>query len=263
MDVFYIILIALGLVVAAVFVIVLVSYFASKKQALTTEENYIKHLLPGIDCGVCGCTSCAEFAKKVASGEVSSDNCKVNSLSNREKIKRHFVKPIDSNIKSVAFVKCKGGCSCKDKYNYMGDVSCNSIENLHSGIKTCKAGCIGCGDCVKVCPYGAIEISNKGAAKVNEYKCTGCKKCLDVCPNKLITMIPTTQNVGVVCNNTFDDATISSSCSVACIRCETCISVCPNKAISMVNNIPVIDPSKCTSCGKCIASCPKHVISHL
>ena len=263
MDILYLILIAVGLIFVAVLIVALISYWTTKKQGLSHEENYVKNLLPGIDCGACGCKTCAEFAKCVANGECNSDKCKVNTFANREKLKRHFVKNVETNIKNVAFVKCKGGCSCKDKYDYIGNKSCEAIEHLHSGQKACKAGCIGCGDCAKKCPFGAISISPKGVAIVDEYKCTGCEKCIDVCPNKLITMVPSTQNVAVVCNNTFDDAGIAKECEVACIRCKTCVNVCPAGAITMVNNLPVIDPSKCTSCGKCIASCPKHVISHI
>ena len=263
MDILYIILIALVALLVAVLVLILVSYIASKKKGLTPEENYIKTLLPGIDCGTCGCETCEEFAKKVAIGAAQCDACKVNTFANREKLKRHLVRPLDTNIKNVAFVRCKGGTSCKNKYNYIGEPSCSACERLHSGIKACKAACIGCGDCVKACPFNAIEISEKGTAVVNEFKCTGCAECVKACPNKLIAMIPTTQKVAVVCNNTFDDSGIVKSCSVACVRCEECVKACPSGAISMQNGLPVINANKCINCGRCVAVCPTHVISHL
>jgi len=263
MNTFYAILVAILAVIVAICTVVLISYLASKKQGLSSEENYVKHLLPGIDCGACGCKSCAEFAKRVAAHERDADGCKVNTFRNRQKLSRHFEKPIDRNVKRVAFVRCKGGTKCELKYDYVGENSCSACEKLHSGKLACKAGCLGCGDCVKACPYGAIFISERGVAEVNASKCTGCGRCTRTCPNKLIELISTSQKVNVVCNNTFDDKGITKICSVGCVRCEACVNICPHGAIRMENNLPVIDPAKCTNCGRCVASCPTKVISHL
>ena len=41
--------------------------------------------------------------------------------------------------------------------------------------------CVGCGDCVRVCPKkGAIEII-RGKAVINLEKCIACDKCIDIC----------------------------------------------------------------------------------
>ncbi len=41
--------------------------------------------------------------------------------------------------------------------------------------------CIGCGECEKICPVGAIHLENKKSV-VNSAKCIGCASCLAVCP---------------------------------------------------------------------------------
>ena len=39
-------------------------------------------------------------------------------------------------------------------------VACMSHDRGAAVMKACKAGCIGCGKCVKVCPFDAIVLEN-------------------------------------------------------------------------------------------------------
>jgi len=51
------------------------------------------------------------------------------------------------------------------------------------------------------------------------------------------------------------------SCEYGCLGYATCMRACPFNAITMsADNLPLIDPEKCTACGKCVAACPKQVI---
>ena len=51
------------------------------------------------------------------------------------------------------------------------------------------------------------------------------------------------------------------SCEFGCLGYATCMRACPFHAITMsADNLPLIDPEKCTACGKCVAACPKQVI---
>lgn len=51
------------------------------------------------------------------------------------------------------------------------------------------------------------------------------------------------------------------SCEFGCLGYATCMRACPFSAITMsADNLPLIDPEKCTACGKCVAACPKQVI---
>jgi heterodisulfide reductase subunit A len=48
--------------------------------------------------------------------------------------------------------------------------------------------CTGCGTCVKLCPYGAIQKDERGVARVTSVVCKGCGTCAASCPERAITM---------------------------------------------------------------------------
>jgi Fe-S-cluster-containing hydrogenase component 2 len=45
-----------------------------------------------------------------------------------------------------------------------------------------KASCVGCGNCLRVCPAQAIKLI-KGKAEVDYSLCQGCLVCLSYCPS--------------------------------------------------------------------------------
>jgi len=48
--------------------------------------------------------------------------------------------------------------------------------------------CTGCGDCVAVCPTGAISLLANLAA-IDQGRCTGCEACLTACPSGAIVAV--------------------------------------------------------------------------
>jgi MinD superfamily P-loop ATPase len=56
-----------------------------------------------------------------------------------------------------------------------------------------QAKCLACGQCLDVCTYGAIEMTD-GFYMIDEISCEGCGYCARVCPEKAITNVQ--QNVG-------------------------------------------------------------------
>lgn len=54
------------------------------------------------------------------------------------------------------------------------------------------------------------------------------------------------------------------SCVYGCLGYGTCVRACPFDAMKMgEDNLPVVDPEKCTACGNCARACPKNVIEIL
>ena len=60
-------------------------------------------------------------------------------------------------------------------------VQCSSKEFGKNVMSVCKAGCIGCKACEKVCRLGAIKVENN-IAQIDYDKCVSCGMCLVNCP---------------------------------------------------------------------------------
>ena len=51
-------------------------------------------------------------------------------------------------------------------------------------VKVIKEKCVGCGACIRVCPFDAIQMVDKKAVITD--KCTACGQCIEKCPVKAI-----------------------------------------------------------------------------
>ena len=133
-----------------------------------------------------------------------------------------------------------------------------------AGETGCGLGCLGCGDCVAACQFGAITINEEtGIPEVNEDNCTSCGACVKACPRNIIELRkkgPKNRRVYVRCVNKDKGAVARKSCKAACIGCGKCVKECKFEAITMVNNLSYIDPEKCRLCRKCEEACPTNAI---
>jgi heterodisulfide reductase subunit A len=59
-------------------------------------------------------------------------------------------------------------------------------EGIVSSIDQNK--CTGCGTCIVLCPYSAIDKNDDGKAEVTEVLCKGCGVCASSCPEKAVTL---------------------------------------------------------------------------
>ena len=141
----------------------------------------------------------------------------------------------------VALVACNGGC-----------------HNTN-----CGYGCIGCGMCVSICPFGAISFNPNGVAEVDEAKCQGCGACVIECPQGIIRLHEAGSPIVVKCSNKDPGKVARTACEVSCIGCGICEKACPFGAAKVVDNLSAIDEGLCLSCGMCAVKCPRHAIYDL
>lgn len=264
-------------IVAVGFVFALVLSIAADRLKVSMDEKVEKtiDILPGSNCGACGFSGCSAFAETLVKDPSLANKC-AQTYTDEEKVEALadlFGGVIGKKQKAV--VLCNGGINCLDKFEYGGERSCSIAANMFQGNKLCEYGCLGFGDCVKVCPTLAIKMSDEGIPLIDINKCTGCGACVDVCPKKIIMIIPEDVPVFVACNNStlwaddldsfvssirnkgkftgiFDRIEVYKDKkfqTIGCTRCLKCIDICPREAIEFTitdENFSTADTYKIT-----------------
>ncbi len=220
----------------------------------------IHGLLPGSNCGACGGAGCFGFAESLLSGKLGVEACRVSEEKVKEQIAEILGKRLEKKVKTVATLHCFGGTRVKERFLYQGIQDCVAANLVLGGQKECVFGCLGLGSCERICPFGAIKMSDEGLPIVDANKCKACNKCVLICPKKLFSLIPLTGKVYVACSSHDSGKDTRAVCPVGCIACHKCEQVCPVNAIHVIDNLAVIDYNKCTSCGECVKACPVKTI---
>ncbi len=240
--------------------IVLISHLCKVKE--DEKISAVQDKLAGANCGGCGFAGCADFAKAVVEGKADLSMCGPTPNQNKAEICQILGVPFVETEQAYAVVKCSGGELSQDIYEYVGNQGCIQQAIYMDGKKLCPSGCMGGGTCASLCPYHAVKIE-KGVAVVNKALCEACGLCVRNCPHKLIELIPKSSKVYVACSTTCKGKEVTSACKAGCIGCGICAKFCPEGAITMVNNLPVIDYSKCSGCLTCVSKCPRKVIKEI
>ena len=221
-----VVLVVLGLAGGVILVL------ASKFMAVYEDPRIaqVTECLAGANCGGCGYAGCADYAKAIVLDGAPTFKCAPGGDKAADAINTIMGNATDDRPSLRATVICAGGENCGKRFDYQGIQTCAAAAALAGGPSACAYGCLGLGDCTRVCP------------------------------RKVIQMKPIAPQPAVKCSNKDKGAVVNKTCKVGCIGCGLCVRNCPNQAIFLKYNVAVIDYTKCNGCGTCVSKCPKKAI---
>ena len=228
--------------------------------------DLIREALPGANCGACGYPGCDNYATAIVKDDVATNSCSVGGAAVAAKIAVITGKAGGAAVELVTVLACQGsGGHSPPRGKYTGIPTCRGAKMSSGGTKLCSWGCLGFGDCIKVCQFDAITMGSDGLPVFDINKCKGCKVCVGECPQGIIKLEDKNQKGAItLCSNRNPvKVAASKACNIACIKCGICVKNCPHQCISLDTQIPVVDYSKCDSCGTCTQKCPKKVFKLL
>lgn len=243
-------------VIGLIFGVILTIADKKLKVEVDPRIQAVRDNLGGANCGACGFAGCDAFADAIVSGNAKPSGCPAAGAAAVERIGKIMGVSVEMGEKKVARVICQGvNGIAKERYEYDGYRSCATASTIAGGPKLCRFACIGLGDCMQVCKFGAIDMRD-GIANIDEAKCVACGACIDKCPRSAIGLMPAEKKVMVLCRNSDSGREARAACMKACIACKRCEKECKYDAIKVENGFAHIDPEKCTRCGECAKVCP-------
>ena len=246
----------------------LVLYLVAKKFKVEEDPRIdeVEKVMPGANCGGCGFAGCRAFAEAaVKAPDLDGIFCPVGGNDVMAKVAAILGYEVKAKAPEVAVVRCNGTCEARPRVNeYDGFATCAVKAALYTGDTACAYGCLGCGDCVAACQFGALSMDPAtGLPVVDEEKCTACGACVKACPKRIIELRPKGprgMREVVACMNKDKGPVAKKACANACIGCGLCEKTCTHAAITVEVNLAYIDPDKCKLCRECEAVCPTGAI---
>ncbi|MEW6109255.1 MAG: RnfABCDGE type electron transport complex subunit B [Nitrospirota bacterium] len=237
---------------------------AAKRFAVQIDPRVekVKDVLAHAHCGACGYAGCEQYAEAVVKNpDVPPNLCTPAGAKGAEAVALITGKKAEIKEPEFARIMCQGSNSkSRRRMKYEGVIDCRAAVLAGGGDKACTYGCLGYGTCARVCPFGAITMSDDGLPVVDIKKCTGCRKCEQACPKKVIEVLPASKMVLVSCHSKDKGGDTKKKCDIGCIGCGICVKVCPFDSPSVLHSLSRIDLNKCRVCGLCVAKCPTKAI---
>jgi NADPH-dependent glutamate synthase beta subunit-like oxidoreductase len=148
----------------------------------------VESCFAGANCGGCGFAGCSAAAAAVVAGKAAPNVCVVGGMESAQKAAAVMGQEVGLAEPPRSMNPCSGGLRAADRFDYLGVATCRAEAAVLGGRRVCEVGCIGHGDCVAACMFGAIRMGPQGYPVVIEEKCVGCGACERVCPKHLLTV---------------------------------------------------------------------------
>jgi len=155
----------------------------------------VEACLAGANCGGCGYAGCSAAAVAVVAGQAPPSVCMVGGMECAQMVAQVMGMEVGLAEPLKSFNTCTGGQRAANKYIYLGVDSCRAQNALLGGQRTCTVGCLGLGDCVRACQFGALEMGPLGYPVVDRDKCVGCGLCEQVCPKSVMQVSTPSQRI--------------------------------------------------------------------
>lgn len=155
-----------GAVLLLVFGFVMSLIAAYTKKHASGAFKRVRKLLPGMNCGQCGCPGCDAYAKALLDGQAKPDACRPGGPDLAEEL-----------AQALGLQPVKG-----DDYDEQ-IFAPRRVALIH------ESSCTGCGKCVRVCKVAAIHGVIKQPHEVDPKWCIGCDDCIKACPEGCIEMV--------------------------------------------------------------------------
>jgi heterodisulfide reductase subunit A len=108
------------------------------------------------------------------------------------------LRPVETSTAGVFLAGCaQGPRDVPDTVAHAGAAALEAVRLFNQGEVTISptvavveaAECVGCGECILVCPYSAISRNGDEKAEINAALCLGCGTCVATCPAGAITAL--------------------------------------------------------------------------
>jgi NADPH-dependent glutamate synthase beta subunit-like oxidoreductase len=146
----------------------------------------VEGFLAGANCGGCGYAGCSAAADAVITGAAPPSVCIVGGAESAANVAAVMGMQTQTAEPMSSYNKCFGGDRALDRFIYSGINTCQALTALFGGKRECDIGCLGCGDCVRVCLFNAIKLGPDGYPVIDEANCVGCGACERACPKNVL-----------------------------------------------------------------------------
>ena len=149
----------------------------------------------GANCGGCGYAGCSAAAVAVVAGSAPPSVCVVGGPESATGAAAVMGMEVGMAEPLKSYNTCTGGNRAANNFIYVGVNTCSAQSVLSGGQRECSVGCLGLGDCVRACMFGALDMGPDGFPVVNKEKCVGCGVCEQICPKGIMNVQTASQRI--------------------------------------------------------------------